>query len=84
MTCEQFTHRWQSAAEAIARDCKAEQEALQQLSQPGSLPSAEAARSLVHDITARSQQHGPGAISQELLQLVAERCIETGEHSLCI
>ncbi len=72
-------HRWQAAAETVAGDCRAEQDALLQLRQPGSLPSADAARTLVQDITARSQQHGSGAISQELLQLVAERCIEAGE-----
>ena len=73
-------HRWHAAAESVAGDCRAEQESLQQLRQPGSLPSADAASSLVQDITARSQQHGPGAISQELLQLVAERCIDAGEQ----
>ena len=76
---ETIVYRWQAAAEAIGQDCRAEQEALQQLRQPGSIPSAGAARSLVLDITARSQQHGSGAVSQELLQMVAEQCIEAGE-----
>ena len=80
--CETCPCRWQAAAEAVARDCRAEQEALQQLRQPGSLPNADAARSLVRDIAARSQQHGSGAVPQELLLMVTEQCIEAGEQSL--
>ena len=72
-------------ADAVAADCRSEQEALQQLRQPGSLPSAEMARTLVHDVTQRAQEHGAGDVSQELLQLIAERCSEAGEHyDMCL
>lgn len=64
----------------MGADCRSEQEALQQLRQPGSLPSAEVAHTLVHDVTQRTQEHGADDVSQELLQLIAERCSAAGEH----
>lgn len=62
----------------MAGDCRAEQEALQQLRQLGSLPSTDVAGALVRDILGRAQAHGADTISQELLQRVAERCAEAG------
>ena len=79
VTC-QCARRWQAAADLIARDCAAEQDALQQLRLPGSLPSADAALALGHDIIARAHQHGAVAVSEELLQQLAERCTEAGER----
>ena len=52
---------------------------MRQLRQPGSLPTADMAQSLVQDMTERAQQHGASAVSQELLQMAAERCTEAGE-----
>ncbi len=75
-----LAYRWQVAAESLAGECRAESKTLQQLRQPGSLPTADMAQSLVQDMTERAQQHGASAVSQELLQMVAERCIEAGEQ----
>ena len=77
----QCARRWQAAADSIARSCAAEQDALQQLRLPSSLPSADAALALGQDIVARAHQHGAVAVSEELLQQLAERCTEAGERS---
>jgi len=74
-----LAYRWQIAAESLAGECRAESETLQQLRQPGSLATADMAQSLVRDMAERAQQHGASAVSQELLQMVAEHCTEAGE-----